>query len=599
MGKSIFKFLSSLKLAVLVILSLATVLATGTVFESLYGIAVARERVYGTWWFTLVLFFLGVNVLCGALSRIPWKRHHIGFVVTHAGIITILIGAVITQQWGVDGTLALAEGADSNQVLLDDPLLQIVLPETKSVETWGARFSLKPPREENPWSKTLKNGSELRVDRYLNHSQPSVNVSNEAAAANPAVSVVLSGLPMGADQELSQWLFLKDSELSSHSVQIGPARLSFIDAAQLKALAVGTPKVSKDRIGILKLEGKDGLRADMAVQQELGEMPIPGSAYRLKLLQYLPNARIVDNRLVPGSGEPKNPALEFKILGKDGEEKTRVAFANFPDLAGMHGGQPGKDGVTAEFIPEVSPSELLQPELLLAWEEPQRLLYRIRSHGKLSDIKAAAIGEELPTGWMNIRFKVAEYLPRAQAKVAYRKVPVPKDKSGPPPAIHFTLRNAGQGVEGWLQQGEAKEISLGASPYTLRYGLRAKPLDFRIKLKKFELGRYAGTNNPSSYASEVEVRNEKTGESFASRISMNEPLDYRGYKFYQSSYEEGKDGAPTFSIFSVGKDPGMPVKYAGSILLVSGIALMFWLKPLFVQKRLAAKRQEKMEALVI
>ena len=79
---------------------------------------------------------------------------------------------------------------------------------------------------------------------------------------------------------------------------------------------------------------------------------------------------------------------------------------------------------------------------------------------------------------------------------------------------------------------------------------------------------------------------------------MNEPLDYRGYKIYQSSYEEGKDGAPTFSIFSVGKDPGMPVKYAGSILLVSGIALMFWLKPLFVQKRLAAKRQEKMQTVI-
>ncbi len=69
---------------------------------------------------------------------------------------------------------------------------------------------------------------------------------------------------------------------------------------------------------------------------------------------------------------------------------------------------------------------------------------------------------------------------------------------------------------------------------------------------------------------------------------MNNPLHYNGFTLFQSSYQEGENGEMT-SVFSVARDPGIWVKYGGAILMVGGIALMFWFKPLFMQKKIKKK----------
>ncbi|MFO1518877.1 MAG: cytochrome c biogenesis protein ResB [bacterium] len=592
--RAVFKFLSSLKLAVVVILSLAYVLAMGTIYESLYGTAVAKDKVYGTWWFSLVLFLLGVNVLCAALSRLPWKRHHIGFVITHAGIITILIGSVMTQKWGIDGTVAIAEGEQEDRITLDDPLFQVVEPDQASTATWAARFSQKPPNSEKTWVKKLKDGSQVVVDRFLVNSQTSLSIK-EGTLDNPAMEVVLTGLPMGGGQEVSQWLFLKPSEFGQKTVQIGPARFSFVEESILKSLPPDSAPSQK--IGILKLQLEGDKTAEVDVEEALKkEVNIAGTPYRLKVTRYLPDARVNENKLVSRSDQPNNPAVELKILGASTEE-THVVFSNFPDLEGIHGNSnPSK--IHAFFVSAQSAMPAARGELYLATNPQNEILYRVRVKGNLSEIKTLKVGEEVPTGWMTIRFKVAQFFPKALPELSYRKVNVPVGKSGPPPAIRFHVEHNGQSTEdAWLQQGDVKEMTLGGVPYLVRYGLRAHPLGFNVKLKKFEIGRYAGTNNPSSFASYVEVKNTKTGESFDSKIYMNNPLHYEGYTLFQASYQEGEKGQPNVTVLSVARDPGTPIKYLGSILLVGGIALMFWFKPLFVQKRLEAKRREKLQTL--
>lgn len=50
----------------------------------------------------------------------------------------------------------------------------------------------------------------------------------------------------------------------------------------------------------------------------------------------------------------------------------------------------------------------------------------------------------------------------------------------------------------------------------------------------------------------------------AAVVSMNRVLSYRGYRFYQTSFDEDLCG----SILSVNRDPyGIPVTYAGYLLL--------------------------------
>ncbi|NBY20887.1 hypothetical protein EBQ74_11755 [bacterium] len=113
-----FKFFSSLKLAVISILLLALVLTVATFVESLYGTRAVHVLVYGTPWFAGVLFLLGLNVLCAALSRFPWKKSQTGFVLTHLGIIILLIGSFVTQKFGVDATMPVTESAQENEVIL-------------------------------------------------------------------------------------------------------------------------------------------------------------------------------------------------------------------------------------------------------------------------------------------------------------------------------------------------------------------------------------------------------------------------------------------------------------------------------------------------
>jgi hypothetical protein len=75
-----------------------------------------------------------------------------------------------------------------------------------------------------------------------------------------------------------------------------------------------------------------------------------------------------------------------------------------------------------------------------------------------------------------------------------------------------------------------------------------------------------------SYESDVTVT-DASGGSKPFRIYMNNPYHGAGWKVYQSGFsmEEGE-----VSIFSVMKDPGLPLTYIGAIGLVGGILITFY-----------------------
>ncbi len=108
--------------------------------------------------------------------------------------------------------------------------------------------------------------------------------------------------------------------------------------------------------------------------------------------------------------------------------------------------------------------------------------------------------------------------------------------------------------------------------YIVSYGNRRLPLDFKMTLKKFDVGRYQGTMRASSYQSVVSVPG--VGDDIT--ISMNEPLKHAGFTFYQASFQEDQMGKPVASIFSVNYDPGRWIKYLGSLLIVLGSMHLFY-----------------------
>jgi cytochrome c-type biogenesis protein CcsB len=109
--------------------------------------------------------------------------------------------------------------------------------------------------------------------------------------------------------------------------------------------------------------------------------------------------------------------------------------------------------------------------------------------------------------------------------------------------------------------------------YAVTYGPKAEVLPFSLYLEKFELERYPGSQSPASYASELQVRDaEKT---FPYRVFMNNVLDYKGYRFYQSSFDTDEKG----TILSVNQDrPGTYLTYLGYFLLSLGMLLTLFAK---------------------
>lgn len=113
-------------------------------------------------------------------------------------------------------------------------------------------------------------------------------------------------------------------------------------------------------------------------------------------------------------------------------------------------------------------------------------------------------------------------------------------------------------------------VELEGKKFFISWNLSYRELPFEIYLKDFEMQRYPGSNSPASYASEVRVKD--GNKEFDYRIYMNHVLDYKGYRFYQSSYDQDEKG----TILSVNKDPGKIPTYIGYFLLSLGMFLNFF-----------------------
>ena len=116
---SLYEFLASLKLAVVLILGLAVVLGVATFIESNLGAKGVRYYVYHTRWFALFLALLGVNIFCAAAIRYPWKRHQTGFVVTHIGLLILLAGSAISFRSSLNSQMLVFMN-DASEFAIDD-----------------------------------------------------------------------------------------------------------------------------------------------------------------------------------------------------------------------------------------------------------------------------------------------------------------------------------------------------------------------------------------------------------------------------------------------------------------------------------------------
>ena len=208
--RPVFRFLSSLKLAVILLMVLIVATAIGTIYESRFDAKVARAYIYEAPWFNVWLIFLGVNLAFAAFSRYPWKKHHTGFVITHAGIITLLIGAVVGRVWGIEGTMTIFVGHEpSNRLVIDTQ--EVRTQNGEHVDTFPVSIQNRRTHPDKAtYLGTTADGWKLAVTDYAEQLLPVATAQAVTEKGTPALQVKLWSM----GQNIDEWLWPADPENS-------------------------------------------------------------------------------------------------------------------------------------------------------------------------------------------------------------------------------------------------------------------------------------------------------------------------------------------------------------------------------------------------
>lgn len=316
-AEKIWKILVSLKFAVLVMLALTLALIAATFIESNLDTKTAQYFVYRSWWFFVILGMFGALILAVAISRLPWKKKHIPFLMAHAGILMILAGSWVTYTNGIDGNLQLTEGEVSSSVELDQQVVVFKKDENMS----SIEFPWMPQSVASRFKSIQYDDFGIRVDQFISDSVPnfqflpSSDFPTEKAGA--AVQVRILGAPMGGAPEFWMWagdpawatqkmgparFLIRSEEIKMPPPEQGEARFEFIVSSkgELSFLAISPRGETKK--GKIKLSDQEP-----TVIHPGWKMPI-----QVQLKKFLPKA-VNKTEYVIAKERSENPVPAIRI----------------------------------------------------------------------------------------------------------------------------------------------------------------------------------------------------------------------------------------------------------------------------------------------
>ena len=616
LARALFRFFSSVRLAVVLISVLIIGSIAGTIYESTFDAKVARAYVYEAWWFDFWLLCLGLNLLCAALSRWPWKRHHTGFLVTHLGIITLLIGSYIGRTWGIEGTMTLfKDRPPNNQLVIDQKILHLQQDGGRSL-AWPVEIIGRKPTRQRPWNMGLTaSGYKIELIDYA----PTLSASLEPKvtddpAARPAVHIKLASARL--NQTMDRWL-LADENPENNSLDLGMAAVRLRpqpktnggqdaaappSAAEAAKPAPGTvneailvfaqkpgEQVTKPMPGTAPSGAKLALAADMNQRQlsitwrgatyefdpvgdkgkeeELGS----GSGLKIRIEEFWPDFELKDGKPSNASDVPRNPAVQVSIFGNlpaTGEAESPLATdpaTPAPAVAGAN-----------QALVFVAPDGTIT--------------YELRASATAALVKGTLKpGEPINTGWADWTLTAFQSIPRATEFTKFAPSGEKKggkaDMSRLTEGVRVRLSKGAEAHEEWVPGGWRVSLPTQPRPVLFTYGFRLEPLPIGLELLNFEVERNEGNDSPAGFKSTVRVT-DRGGQSATGFAYMNNPFNFPDglpytfsgltYKVSQASWNPENLNQSSVQIL---RDPGWSFKWIGSLLICFGIFMLFYLRP--------------------
>lgn len=631
---AVFRFLASLKLAVISLLSLATVLAYATFFETWYGTAAVQEYIYLSPGFAILLAFLGMNILCAALIRYPWTKRQTGFVITHAGLLTVLVGSWISFKVTDRGELGITEGESSSQLVRTERPAIRVQPIDR--ETGQATTEYQLPFFPGSFAWDAEDGRrdvlttpeepfQFVVKRHLPAATPIYRKPEPGPGGEPMIKASLFIKPPRSDEELDiiarfdqagtgeiRWLKADDPRLRRDARDLGPALLTFQYAETPEMvedfLALPDDPLKQDFIRV-RYRDRDGKPRVFDWPQEAKEgttLPLPDSdlSLTLKALEGLPLGPEVDpdGKLARRVGDAELHIASFEVKEGDAPPQRLMASSNLPALPN----DPGKRTDLAVSISYFSPPHLGAVAMqgrsgvidLMGTKDGQ-VYYRAFGRDGLRGKGPVEIGRRVrlvggPNQPVSFSFQVDEYLTSAVEREMVDEIDLPanrKDEGIPACLVEMTVD--GTTREFWVRRPPSKlaldfqTVTFPKGSYRIAYDFERKELPFTLHLTDFEVGTDPGTEQAASFTSQVLLSDPaRNVEDRPEQIYMNHPLTWRDYTFYQSSYDRVVDpqtGRPTGrlkSVFAVRYDPAWcwGTVYLGCLLVVTGTFVQFYMR---------------------
>ena len=158
-------------------------------------------------------------------------------------------------------------------------------------------------------------------------------------------------------------------------------------------------------------------------------------------------------------------------------------------------------------------------------------------------------------------------------------------------AVNFEINSNNNNVELYSivqNMPVPQTITFNKKTYMVELRNKRTYLPFSIHLVSFEKTFHPSTNLPKSFKSTVYLIDGNIKQK--NIIQMNEPLRYKNYTFYQSSFSEGKIGKTTN--LAVVKNYGRIFPYLSSIILCFGLLIH-----LFINSTQLFKKYNEVEKL--
>ena len=705
------EFLASLRLAVVLLTFLILVLAVATFIETTYGAEAARFAVYRAWWFTWLGGLLAVNVLCAALVRFPWRKHQTGFVMTHAGIIILLVGSLWSARQGIDAQLSIYEDGIGHIAFQDTLHFEIDIASGQQRTTREATAGVEgddrgqSPRQENRvvrfaipfrsgpfnWCDYSQRLEDLlwappgrlpilpwqlaRRDQgvVFSHERFRLEVLDYYADSRRIRGGYLAGyvrsVTPGQDASwLAAWQPIelelqtgrrddREGTAIGSRVTLGDGTrvvlLAAATQAELDGFLLGTPVEPLDEQGQVVLI-HNRVRYVLPVselQAHQGEMPLGRSDLRITQIET----------------DPRLQAVQLRLKDRNGVEDDLILFADLPEF----NRQARRLGVAGSYwvdfprlLSQADRALQLHPRatagatrlrLDLCQGPDNRLYYRLWRSPELLKLGEVPLTGQgcilLAERGCDVRLMVNSFAPwDPKNPDAETVVPLPfrKGKRMTEPRVRVRLSAGDQSRETWLaviprgardpvSPEELASIEAGSEQMRVTVQYDAVEVGFRLKLREFQRKLDPGTNQPSFYASLVDLyvpeRLVKTSITegpdvppdaqetvidprYGERlrlvhpkilITLNHPANIvdpvtgRSYRLYQESfsgpfrpgdpvYEQvvaGKQGRPVLyaSTLSVNYDPGRGLKYTGSLLIVGGVVVIYLMRAYIFRPR--------------